>query len=259
MPTGMRPSTPAMSSNTGTVRFAGGTSATAQGGGASRRAHALPPPTNKAKTSSAPAPTKAATAHAHALIATLHKELQPDFLKSSDDLITAFAIMKRKEEALQKLKNDDESIPGSCQIGLVLLPHGRTSKSQEFKALDAKTSDVITECKKRLRDQVVKCVSLNLVHLKNDVVKSLAGTLPILAVGFSAEADIDAEKYSKHQAVADMLYCYGEDVIAALNLGTTPKTFTEMYSESTKSSLPPHPESLFPWNRIRQRLPHPRI
>ena len=195
---------------------------------------------------------ESATAHAKAMIETLHQELQPDFLKISDDLITAFAHVKRKEEALQKLKDDDDSIPSSCLIGLVLEPNGRSTKeSTEFKTLDAETSAIIRDCQARLKKQVIKCVSLNLAELKHGVVKSLAKALPILAMGFSAEVDIDDEKYSEHQAVADMLYCYGEDVISALSLGATPASFIKAYKEVNKCSLPPptkvasssHPQS----------------
>ena len=249
MPTGTRPSRPASrtSNSNDNARPTSNVDATAASSSGSYAAR-----TKTAKHSKVPAPTKAATAHAKAMIETLHQELQPDFLKISDDLITAFAHVKRKEEALQKLKDDDDSIPSSCLIGLVLEPNGRSTKeSTEFKTLDAETSAIIRDCQARLKKQVIKCVSLNLAELKHGVVKSLAKALPILAMGFSAEVDIDDEKYSEHQAVADMLYCYGEDVISALSLGATPASFIKAYKEVNKCSLPPptkvasssHPQS----------------
>jgi len=104
-------------------------------------------------------------------------------------------------------------------------------------------SAIIRDCQARLEKLVIKCVSLNLADLKHGVVKSLAKALPTLAMGFFAEVDIDNEKYSKHQAVADMLYCYGEDVISALSLGATLTSFIKACKEVNKCSLPLHQKS----------------
>ena len=90
------------------------------------------------------------------MIETLHQELQHNFLKISENLISVFAHVKRKEEALQKLKDDDDSIPSSCLIGFVLGPNGRSTKeSTEFKTLGAETSAIVRDCQARLKKQII--------------------------------------------------------------------------------------------------------
>jgi len=82
------------------------------------------------------------------MITMLHQDLRPNFLNVFEDFISAFVLVKQKEETLQKLKCGDDFVPGSCLIELELeLNNQSTRESLEYKALGAETSIVIKNAK----------------------------------------------------------------------------------------------------------------
>ena len=95
-------------------------------------------------------------------------------LKSVSSFIDAFAHSSKKATALQKLKDDEVSIPTSCNVDFDLKVPLRVKESLEFKALDAATALVVSKCEQLLKGQVIKAQELVLQDAKHGVVESLA-------------------------------------------------------------------------------------
>lgn len=182
-------------------------------------------------------PLASARDHSKAMIETLHEHLQPKAKQLADDFIDAFHDSYKLEQELHRQENNDDVIPSSCQVDLELQFRKEIKGGEESKALDAATSVVIEKVQKKLKKQVIKAMKLNLKSTRHEVVKSFADALSTTAIGLIAEVNIGSE-YSNHQAIADMMYCYGEAIVSSFLLEVTPESFAKAYAD-VKQTLPP--------------------
>lgn len=187
-------------------------------------------------------PKTAANLHAKAMIATLHPTMQPNLLKLTDMFHDEFFKFYNYEEQLEKLQNNSDHIPASARIKLSHKGHYHEDirGGMETKALDAETSAVVAECQKKLATQVLKALQLNQAAQKMTLLKILSDILLHSATGFLTLYNVSKtdKNYSAHQAVSDMMFCYGQGVLYSLFVDAMPTEFVKAYNASTKHHLP---------------------
>jgi hypothetical protein len=200
-------------------------------------------------------PKTAANQHAKSMIATLHSTMQPNLLKLTDMFHDAFFKLYNYEGQLEKFQNNSDYIPASVRIELSHTRHYHEdiSGGPETKALDAETSAVVLECQKKLATQVLKSLQLNQAAQKMTLLKILSDLLLHSATGFLTLHNVSRtdKNYSAHQAVSDMMFCYGHGVLFSLFVDATPTEFVKAYNASTKHHLP-QPTKIVPSSRIER-------
>jgi len=89
-------------------------------------------------------------------IATLHPELKRHFLELTNKFLLAYSSWYYKDEKLQKMKDDVDFISSSAKIGLTLNAVDAVRESEEFRALEVETSDIVATCQRQLQEQIIK-------------------------------------------------------------------------------------------------------
>eukprot|EP00957_Ditylum_brightwellii_P189625 14434479-Ditylum_brightwellii.AAC.1 len=70
--------------------------------------------------------------------------------------------MRAHHKATQKkrMMEDEEFIPGSARIKLTLTVAKEAEDDQEFKDIQKTANEIIAECRKSLKAQILKCIDV---------------------------------------------------------------------------------------------------
>jgi len=187
-------------------------------------------------------PRTAARSHSKLMIATLHTTMQPKLLKLADMFHDAFIKLYNYEEQLEKFQNNSDYIPASARINLSHKDHYHEDirGGAETKSLDEETSAVVRECQRDLANQIRKATRLNQAAQKMTMLKILSDFLLHSATGFLTLYNVSKidKNYSAHQAISDMMFCFGQGVLYSLFVDAMPTEFVKAYNASTKHHLP---------------------
>ena len=187
-------------------------------------------------------PRTAARSHSKSMIATLHTTMQPKLLKLADMFHDAFIKLYNYEEQLEKFQNNSDYIPASARINLSHKDHYHEDirGGSETKSLDEETSAIVRDCQRDLAHQIHKATLLNQAAQKMTLLKILSDFLLHSATGFLTLYNVSKidKNYSAHQAISDMMFCFGQGVLYSLFVDATPTEFVKAYNASTKHHLP---------------------
>eukprot|EP00957_Ditylum_brightwellii_P078411 5963063-Ditylum_brightwellii.AAC.1 len=72
------------------------------------------------------------------------------------------------------MMEDDEFIPCSSHIEFTLMVSKEAEKDQEFKDLQETMNKIITNCRKSLKEQILKCINVEYKLLHQQIINDFA-------------------------------------------------------------------------------------
>ena len=133
-------------------------------------------------------------------------------------LTLTYATWFRKNQAYSDLKDDPDHIPKDAMFKLTLQPMQEIAKDPGFLDLCREAEEIVRECRKRLRDPVVKCTKMNadalLLAWQKSVLLALSGAAEVII----AEVHPGGDFGGIHTAVADLVAAYEYELVSFLKL-----------------------------------------
>ena len=196
-------------------------------------------PATEPSTPTSNSPLAAAKRAVTTYAATLQPNLATIVVDAAENFLSHRAKLFYKENKLNKMKRDIDSIPQAAKVGLKLEASAELQKGDEYLALAATAADTIANCQKELKSLIVQCTELNVKELKTTVQKSFSEFIPKLAEGFLTHDNV--RDYNTHQVVVDLLDSSYDDVTC--NLVLPKEVFVVQYCEVNEVESLPAPSN----------------
>lgn len=178
--------------------------------------------------------------------ATSYIESLPDYLRTrltdmANDTLNAYATYYRKNLTYVDRKNNPDIIPGSAQISITLSVVKGVEEEPGFQALAKRTAEVVNQCRKLLREPIIECTGMNVEKLLSNVQQIFVKSLPDIAEIIVDDVfyGVNNNTYGKHQAIADFMNQYANDVLPCVKLHKD--TFETKYCEVHQLDKFPNP------------------
>ena len=208
------------------------------------------PTSAPASTASSPrkqTPTAAAKARIESTVATLPKELNPTVIKLANEIFMSYTRFFNKQKKHDEVKNDDDYIPKSIGESISLGMFEELKKGEDYKALSDRADAAVLAARKSLKPFFMEAQELNIAHLRQKTIESVATALPRIAELLLA--DVDKEQCGKHQLVNDFLQTHCDKVMSYLgitgaefsNVYIRVNEITELPQSNTSAAQPPPP------------------
>jgi len=182
-------------------------------------------------------PTELAKATAKAFTASLHEKMRINVVDFADQLIAHHAKWFRKKEAYAVQKNDAEFIPVSARVKVTLDPVEGVAEDPAFKDLARETAAIVQQCRKLLREPLLKVTALNVEKLSLNIQKAFVTSLPKIAELVIAEEG--GSDYGEHQAVIDLFSEHADDLLPFVRLRE--ESFEDIYKATHSLATLPTP------------------
>ena len=140
------------------------------------------------------------------------------------------------------MTNDPNFILHSVQFKASLSAPPTVRSSQGFKAASVKMDEIMKEHGLKLKEVFIYNLQLVVLELREQLLKSIVGSLPELGDGLSIVRE--SESYSRHRIFVDLMEIYGDNIIARIEPGTyTKHALAKAYKDKHNlQDLPPKSE-----------------
>ena len=138
-------------------------------------------------------PTELANATAKAFTASVHEKMRINVVDFANRTIAHHAKWFCKKEAYFGQKNDAEFIPVSARVKVTLDPVEGVAEDPAFKDLARELAAIVQQCRKLLREPLLKVTVLNVERLSLNIQKAFVTSLPKIAELVIAEEGAHVE------------------------------------------------------------------
>ena len=195
--------------------------------------------TDKGKATKLKTPKALALACVTGTAASLHPQVKPIVETYGNRLIDIYHKLQQKNTQLSKMENNQDFIPRSARINFEFYVRPEVQRSEDFSSIQSTTTDLIKSFQLNLKEQIMKAMRLDIVHLQYELNTTVCHLLYYTTKAFHLQHNPSIINHTATHTVAFLINGFGDNLLKhySLDKNSFKTKFSEVFHDNTITTL----------------------